>query len=526
MKVNWNKTEAFLRGQWREEVPPHLPQQCHWNTEGLKILGIFFGTQQYMTRNWDGVVEKILGRLKRWNWIQPEISCRGRVLVINNLAASMLWHRLTVLDPPAVLLQLHQKHFVNFFWGGHHWVHPGILNLPVFEGGQGLIDLTAKWRAMRLQSAQKLLYNTDPQPWIMYGLAVLRAVSKMGLDRHLFLMSNDAIKGLGINGFYQSVLRAWSIFKMERESHFGLEEPLFHNSWLCHPSNLPNVGINTFISSGVLKVADLVDTEHSTWFSVQEITKQMGKKSERIVKNVLIKLKSLFPISFNKFLEDYFVNGSNQRFFPELFVIPYNCQDNGDMRQLLSLKELQHMSFSESSKRLLYIACVKSIFCEQIKNKTDTKWRSYLSVPDFQLPSWRLFYKSPLPKRSGDLQWRILHCALATKTFLFKCNFSTSSVCKFCNVSDTVFHIFSDCYRIVPLLNLLENLFRGFGWSFPKTVFIFGVKYIKSQSESCTFSNFLIGQAKLTIWKAYQFEKEDKIINISRIVQSFGRIQS
>lgn len=157
----------------------------------------------------------------------------------------------------------------------------------MFEGGQGLIDLTAKWRAMRLQSAQKLLYNTDPQPWIMYWLAVLRAVSKMGLDRHLFLMSNDAIKGLGINGFYQSVLRAWSIFKMERESHFGLEEPLFHNSWLYHSSNLPNVGINTFISSGVLKVADLVDTEHSTWFSVQEITKQMGKKSERIVKNVL-----------------------------------------------------------------------------------------------------------------------------------------------------------------------------------------------------------------------------------------------
>lgn len=62
-------------------------------------------------------------------------------------------------------------------------------------------------------------------------------------------------------------------------------------------------------------MADLVDTEHSTWFCVQEITKQMGKKSERIVKNVLSRLKSSFPILANKFLEDYFVNGSNQRFF-------------------------------------------------------------------------------------------------------------------------------------------------------------------------------------------------------------------
>ncbi len=99
-----------------------------------------------MANNWDGVVEQVLGRLKRWSWIQPHLSYRGRVLVVNNLAASMLWHRLTVLDPPTGLFQLLQRHFVNFFWGGHHWLRPGFLNLPVFEGGQGLIDLVSKWR--------------------------------------------------------------------------------------------------------------------------------------------------------------------------------------------------------------------------------------------------------------------------------------------------------------------------------------------------------------------------------------------
>ncbi len=56
------------------------------------------------------------------------------------------------------------------------------------------------------------------------------------------------------------------------------------------------------------------------------------------------------------------------------------------------------MSFSESSKRHLYIACVKSRFCEYFKNKTDTKWRSYLLVPDIHLPSWHLFYKSHYQK--------------------------------------------------------------------------------------------------------------------------------
>ncbi len=34
--------------------------------------------------------------------------------VINNLAASMLWHKFTVLDPPKELLSGVQKAFVNF----------------------------------------------------------------------------------------------------------------------------------------------------------------------------------------------------------------------------------------------------------------------------------------------------------------------------------------------------------------------------------------------------------------------------
>ncbi len=53
--------------------------------------------------------------------------------------------------------------------------------------------------------SSKMLYKTDLKQWIMFGLAVLRAISKMGLDRQLFLMSKKVIEDLGICGFYQSV---------------------------------------------------------------------------------------------------------------------------------------------------------------------------------------------------------------------------------------------------------------------------------------------------------------------------------
>ncbi len=83
------------------------------------------------------------------------------MLIINNLVASMMWHRLNVLDPPKDLLQRLQKTFVDFFWDGYHWLPPAVLYLPVNEGGQGLIDLAAKVKAMSLKTDQNLLYPVD-----------------------------------------------------------------------------------------------------------------------------------------------------------------------------------------------------------------------------------------------------------------------------------------------------------------------------------------------------------------------------
>ncbi|KAK3538148.1 hypothetical protein QTP70_032485 [Hemibagrus guttatus] len=39
-----------------------------------------------------GVVGKVLCQLSQWTWVLPQLSYRGRVLVTNNLIASLLWH--------------------------------------------------------------------------------------------------------------------------------------------------------------------------------------------------------------------------------------------------------------------------------------------------------------------------------------------------------------------------------------------------------------------------------------------------
>ncbi|KAI3351124.1 hypothetical protein L3Q82_005602 [Scortum barcoo] len=75
---------------------------------------------------------------------------RGRVLILNNLISTALWHRLACVDPPVSPLSRIQAVLVDFFWDRLHWVPQSILFLPKEEGGQGLVHLASRGAAFRL----------------------------------------------------------------------------------------------------------------------------------------------------------------------------------------------------------------------------------------------------------------------------------------------------------------------------------------------------------------------------------------
>ena len=89
------------------------------------FLGVYLGTVGYMDKNWEGMEEKIADLFQRWRWILPQLSYRGRVLVVNNLATLMLWHRSFVVDPPVSLLCSLQKIFFAFLLGWVSLAGPG-----------------------------------------------------------------------------------------------------------------------------------------------------------------------------------------------------------------------------------------------------------------------------------------------------------------------------------------------------------------------------------------------------------------
>lgn len=171
-KVNWRKCEALCLGSQGAVSSVLLPGRVTWQGEGVKYLGVYLGKPQVAQKNWTEMGDIFEAKLRAWARLAPQMSFRGRVLVGNNLAASVLWHRAKVLQAPGWLLTRANRSLVHFVWNGKHWMRPGVLCLPVGEGGQGLVDVTARVMSCRLQA-----------------LALLRnAGGRLGYGRELFLM--------------------------------------------------------------------------------------------------------------------------------------------------------------------------------------------------------------------------------------------------------------------------------------------------------------------------------------------------
>ncbi len=130
-KVNWAKCDGFAVGSWGDTGPPQLPEGLKWGKEGFKVLGVYLGTDKYKEKNCEGLLGKVVAKLSKWKWLLPELSYRGRVLITNNLTASMLWHKLNVLEPPGDSIKEIQRKLVDFFWSGQKWIPRQALYLPV-----------------------------------------------------------------------------------------------------------------------------------------------------------------------------------------------------------------------------------------------------------------------------------------------------------------------------------------------------------------------------------------------------------
>jgi len=87
-----------------------------------------------------------------------------------------------------------------------------------------------------------------------------------------------------------------------------------------------------------------------------------------------------------------------------------------------------------------------------------------------------------LTRRTGDLQWKILHDAVAGNAFVSILNTGVASTCLFCSSRETSFHASMNCCRLQPLFFESDVL-----------------QICEGKKEIYQLLNFVLSQAKLVI---------------------------
>uniref|UniRef100_A0A8D3EEN3 Reverse transcriptase domain-containing protein n=1 Tax=Scophthalmus maximus TaxID=52904 RepID=A0A8D3EEN3_SCOMX len=331
-KVNWAKSDALAVGKWAGGLP-QLPGGLAWQRGGLKYLGVYLGDQGTTAMNWEGVVGKVEGKLNKWRWLLPHMSYRGRVLIINNLVASSLWHKLKCMEPPAGLLKSIQSIILKFFWDDLHWTPQCVLYLPKEEGGQGLVDLVSRTAAFILQFVQRFLFGTDDVVWRPVASTILRGVAGLGLDASLFLVDCGFVPLCKLPHFYQGLFTAWRLFKWSRlgpaaSLFWLLEEPLVWGARLdLHDGSRPGL-TDRLTGAGVKKLGGIVEAAGPCLQNTEAVASLLGLRSARHTRTILNEWNNRLDSEEKEMLQDY-SDGTEAPDsgdpFPDIFFFSTSC---------------------------------------------------------------------------------------------------------------------------------------------------------------------------------------------------------
>ena len=146
-KLNTNKTHGIAIN-----TKTNLPQEIQWNNNEKKILGIYYN-KSYITaqeQNWQVQQNKITNTLNIMR--HRDISLKGKAQIINTMVLSKTWYLSAVYPPtPQSLRQINNKIF-NYIWNSkHERIKRESLQLPVTQGGVGLLPIQVQTQAIQLK---------------------------------------------------------------------------------------------------------------------------------------------------------------------------------------------------------------------------------------------------------------------------------------------------------------------------------------------------------------------------------------
>ncbi len=190
-------------------------------------------------------------------------------------------------------------------------------------------------------------------------------------------------------------------------------------------------------SAKITKIGHLI--HKGGWISAEALALKMGMRSVRVAERLLNQINDILPEEYRLDLE---ASDMDTSVFPELTF----SVDTGEWQEidggLLSIRSSQPSLFGDTGKKDLYVLCVKAVHLHMLENLRESKWLDVFGSGVSPKGCWRTLYKPPIEKRSGDIQWRVVHGIIATNRHRAHIDPQVGEECPFCGFKKQCFTYF------------------------------------------------------------------------------------
>lgn len=483
-RVNYQKSTGLWCGAWKDRTDNTLDIQ--WTNTHIKYLGLIIGTAD-RDLNDQLIMTKLNRILSAWRERFKTLSLRSRVIVINYLITSSVFHILKVYTPDNAILKAMQGVILSAFWYGRRWIAEAVLYQPMVHGGFGLTNITIKASSFQLKNFQKIFTVTDTSFSKLFLPLIQLKLPNSGFN-FIFIQPKPPFPDYWTTTVTDMCLK-WSQYRTTfvfDPSLINYEElasiPLWHNPDVrdLATGNILHIPLYQFTCASF---GDVIGHDGSSKIPIMD-------RDSRMIGAVVERAYSL--------LNQNSVNTS---------------------REALVHRDKKLINFSSVSSQEFYEVVLAEM---PVVFHWKEKWKRFLDFDENSIkPNMKMFYYPPNESKSADISFKLFHHALPHPNQTSHFTVTNTRECNVCHQNDgTLYHRFFTCPVLnsikITIISIIRSIKPNSDFNVNSINFITGPS-VKSK-ENCLIS-FVLSTAKTVI---NEFFCDSTIIHQRDVVVSNG----
>ena len=235
LKANLEKTKFHNIGFG--DFSKESMKGCEFSKGNIELLGVTITKDaiENETTNCTPRVKTIENILKHWS--QRKLSLKGKIVVINALALSIIVYPSTVIDVPIKTIEEVNRLLYNFLWDGKRLKRAAkVIESSIKLGGLRMPNIFLKVKAWQLTWLKRAVLKPH-STWVLINNEMLKSITFPEVISNQMNLNSRVFGKLPIclQNYFAELVWSKTIFQWDNHSWWvSMVQQIYHNWWVSY----------------------------------------------------------------------------------------------------------------------------------------------------------------------------------------------------------------------------------------------------------------------------------------------------